>query len=51
VAELALLPIARFGELLGSLDSEALRFERSNGDRYAGFGQAEKTERETPQIP
>lgn len=51
VAELALLPIDRFGELRSSLASEALHFERSDVDRYAGIEQAEKTERETPQIP
>ena len=51
MAELALLSIDRFGEVPGSLASEALRFERASGDRYAGIGQAEKTERETPQMP
>jgi len=35
VAELSLLPIDRFGELPRSLASEALRFERFDGARYA----------------
>ena len=51
VAELALLPIDRFGELPDSLAFEALCFEYSNGDRSTGIGQVEKAERETPQIP